>query len=266
MKEYVPNAKMEQFASGSTGILQAMASGTVQMGVAITDSVLAAIAQGVPVTIVASWESSPVEQAVFVSSNSSITSISQLKGATLAVTGPTSLSATVAKIMAAQQGWGSSYSLSSVGSVPACVAAVESGSATASLLDPFESIFSSPSLRVIGLVNETWPEFSVVATNAFIAAHPDAVRATLAMLGYANNFFNTNPAGQAEQFMATYPLYNMTTTQYNYFMALSHWSSDGTIHSLEYQAAINELYAYKVISTNLTASSVYSGEFVSVVP
>jgi ABC-type nitrate/sulfonate/bicarbonate transport system substrate-binding protein len=267
LNQYLPNAKLEQFASGSTGILTAMESGSVQVGVTITDSALTAISKNVPITIVASWEASPVVQAMFANSNSSYTNLASLKGATFAVTGSTSLSGIVTKILAGQEGWTSTeYSMSPVGSPTAILAAVSQSKTTVGVLDPFVSALSSPNYKIVGLVNETWPEFSVVALNTFVAAHPNAIKAAIAMFSGVNTLFNTNPGGVAQKFMASYPLYNMTTAQYDYFMSTSHWSSDGTIHSLEYQSALTTLQNYGVITSNLTASQVYTNKFVSVVP
>jgi ABC-type nitrate/sulfonate/bicarbonate transport system substrate-binding protein len=244
-----------------------MESGAVQVGVTITDSALTAISKGVPITVVASWEASPVVQAMFVSSSSSYTNLASLKGATFATTGATSLSGIVTKILAGEEGWTSSeYSMTSVGSPTAILAAVSQSPTTVGVLDPFVAALSSPSYRIVGLVNETWPEFSVVALNTFVSAHPDAIKATIAMFSGVNSLFNTNTGNVAQSFMATYPLYNMTTAQYSYFMSISHWSSDGTIHSLEYQTALTTLYNYGVITTSLNASQVYSSKFVAVIP
>jgi ABC-type nitrate/sulfonate/bicarbonate transport system substrate-binding protein len=132
---YLPNVKIEQFASGTTGIVQALESNAIQMGVGATDSMLAAIAQGIPITIVGSWESSPTVQAIFSSSSSSYTTLSSLKGATFAVTGASSLSGTVTKILAGEQGWTSTeYTMSGVGSTNAILAAVSQSPTTVAKL------------------------------------------------------------------------------------------------------------------------------------
>ena len=266
-KPYLPNAVIEQFASGSTGISQALASGSIQMGVGATDAFLAAISKGVPITIVGAWQSSPTVQAIFASNTSSFTNLASVKGATIAVTGATSLSGTIAKILAGQMGWSSSeYTLSAVGSTNAILAAVSQSPTTVGVLDPYVHALQSPSYKIVGLVNESWPLMSIAVTNTFMAAHPDAIKAAIAMFGTPNQIFDTNAGGAAEQFMATYPDYQMTASQYQFYASLSQWSVDGTMHTLEYQSAINTLYAYGVLGTNLTLSQAISTQFVQVIP
>jgi uncharacterized protein YraI len=267
VKPYLPNVQIEQFASGSTGIAQALASGSIQMGVGATDSFIQAISKGVPITIVGSWESSPTVQAIFSSSSASFTNLASVKGATIAITGATSLSGTIAKILAGEQGWSSTeYTLSAVGSTNAILAAVSQSPTTVGVLDPYVAALQSPSYKIVGLVNESWPLMSIAVTNTFLAAHPDAIKAAIAMFGTPNQIFNTNAGGAAEHFMATYPLYNMTSTQWTFYSSLSQWSVGGTMHTLEYQSAINTLLADGVISTNLTLSQIISNQFVPVLP
>ena len=266
-KPYLPNAVIETFASGSNGIAQALASGSIQMGVGATDAFLAAISKGVPITIVGAWESSPTVQAIFASNASSFTNLASVKGATIAVTGATSLSGTIAKILAGQEGWSSTeYTLSAVGSTNAILAAVSQSPTTVGVLDPYVSALQTGDYKIVGLVNESWPLMSIAVTNTFMTAHPDAFKAAIAMFGVPIQIFNTNAGGAAEQFMATYPDYQMTASQYQFYASLSQWSVDGTMHTLEYQSAINTLYGYGVLGTNLTVSQVISTQFAPVIP
>jgi ABC-type nitrate/sulfonate/bicarbonate transport system substrate-binding protein len=264
---YLPNVKIEQFASGTTGIVQGLESNAIQMGVGATDSMLAAIAKGVPITIVGSWESSPTVQAIFASSSSSYTNLASTKGATFAVTGATSLSGTIAKILAGEQGWTSTqYTLSPVGSTNAILAAVSQSPTTVGVLDPYVAALATPNYKIIGLVNESWPLMSIVATNTFISQNPGAIKAAIAMFSGPNQLFDSNPGGVAQNFMHTYPLYNMTTQQYQFFMSFSQWSPDGSMHTLEYQQAINTLFTYGVMTQNITLSQALNTQFVPTFP
>jgi ABC-type nitrate/sulfonate/bicarbonate transport system substrate-binding protein len=261
MKQYVPNAKIEVFAGGSTAILTAMASNTVQVGVAITDSALTSISKGVQVTIVGTWETSPNILAVWASANSQYSNLTSLKGATFAVTGATSASGIATRLFAGQQGWTSSqYSISPVGSTSAILAAVSQSSTTVGVLDPFVQV-TPGQYKIVGLINETWPNFSIVAANSFITAHPDAIKATIAMLTSVNQEFNANLNNFTYNFMHTYPSYNMTYTQFQYFKSLSYWSPDATIPVGEYATAISTLQSVGVITTTLATSQAITNQF-----
>ena len=260
MSQYVPNAKMEVFAGGSTATLQAMASGSVQLGVAITDSALTSISKGVPITIVGTWEASPNVLAVWANVNSSYTNLASLKGATFAVTGATSASGVATRLFAGQMGWTSSeYSVSAVGSTTAIFAAVAQSTTTVGVIDPFVPV-SLNTYKIVGLINETWPNFSIVATNTFIQQHPDAIRATMAMFGSINSIINANANNITYNFMHTYPNYNMSYSAYQYFKSLSYWSPDGTIPVSQYSTAIATLQSVGVITTSMPPNY-YTTEF-----
>jgi hypothetical protein len=61
--------------------------------------------------------------------------------------------------------------------------------------------------------------------------------------------------------MHTYPSYNMTYAQYQYFKSLSYWSPDATIPVGQYATAISTLEGVGVITTALAVSQVYTNEF-----
>jgi hypothetical protein len=107
---------------------------------------------------------------------------------------------------------------------------------------------------------------SIVATNTFISQNPGAIKAAIAMFSGPNQLFDSNAGGVAQNFLHTYPLYNMTTAQYTFFMSFSQWSPDGSMHTLEYQAAINTLYSYGVMTKNVTLSQAIDTQFVSSFP
>ena len=259
MAQYVPNANMQVFAGGSTATLQAMASGSVQIGVAITDSALASISKGVAVTIVGTFETSPNVLAIWANVNSSYTNLASLQGATFAVTGATSASGVATRLFAGEMGWTSSqYTVSAVGSTTAIFAAVAQSTTTVGVIDPFVPV-SLNTYKIVGLINETWPNFSIVATNTFIQQHPDAVRATMAMFGSVNSMFNANENNFTYNFMHTYPNYNMSTTAYQYWKSLSYYSVDGAIPLGQYSTAISTLTSVGVITSTMPAY--YSTEF-----
>ncbi len=92
------------FAGGGK-MEQGMTSGAIDMSVA-GNAELAFVAKGVPQIGVAVTEGAPVDMAVIVRMDHDITSVSELKGKTIGVTSPTSLTSYLALALSQRQGWG----------------------------------------------------------------------------------------------------------------------------------------------------------------
>ncbi|MDG6933619.1 MAG: ABC transporter substrate-binding protein [Nitrososphaerota archaeon] len=259
---YVPNMKIEQFPGGSGDVLKALVSGSIQMGIAATDSAIPALVSGAPITIVAAYRS-PNDRAYYVAANSSYTALSQLYGKTFADSKPGSLDEVTNHLLASDMGWtfASAIHETFVGSFQAQVASVLTGTAATSNGNPFDvyPLVAQGKLRVIGYINETWPGFVVLASTTFLKSSPNAVKATLEMLWKADAAFNANTNSATVNFLINRE--NFTQAEANLFMSLISYSTNGEIVTSQLQNAINVLYTANAITgnkTTITPGSLYT--------
>lgn len=90
---------------GGAKLQQAVTAGSVDLTVSGSTD-LAYIAKGVPERAVAATAGAPVDMAVIVRTDGSIKSVADLKGKTIGVTSPTSLTSWLALDLSRRQGWG----------------------------------------------------------------------------------------------------------------------------------------------------------------
>lgn len=111
--------------SGGGKLGEAMSAGAIDMALSgSTDLVF--IAKGMPAKAVTMVSAAPVDLAIMVRSDGEITAPGQLKGKTIGVTSPTSLTAWLALDFAKRQGWQpSDINLAYVGGVPSELAALQ---------------------------------------------------------------------------------------------------------------------------------------------
>jgi len=111
--------------SGGGKLGEAMSAGAIDMALSgSTDLVF--IAKGMPAKAVTMVSAAPVDLAIMVRSDGEITAPPQLKGKTIGVTSPTSLTAWLALDFAKRQGWRpTDIKLAYVGGVPSEIAALQ---------------------------------------------------------------------------------------------------------------------------------------------
>ena len=143
---------------------------------------MAGIVKGVPAKAVAVMYGAPRNLCVIVLPNSSIKDPSQLKGKTIAVSGPVSLTAWVAKELSNRQGWGpNGVTLAGVGSLETMAAQLFSGNADASVYatDSAYLLQSQGRVRILLTMDKVVPDFLthvIYASNKLLARDPDLLR------------------------------------------------------------------------------------------
>jgi len=143
---------------------------------------MAGIVKGVPAKAVAVMYGAPRNLCVIVLPNSPIRAPSQLKGKTIAVSGPVSLTAWVAKELSNREGWGpNGVTLAGVGSLETMAAQLFSGNADASVYatDSAYLLQSQGRVRILLTMDKVVPDFLthvIYASNELIAHNPDLLR------------------------------------------------------------------------------------------
>lgn len=262
-KEYIPNAKFTSLSGAQLG--QALASGTAQMGFGDPTSLLGPISKGASIVLVANLIGQGVNWMFLTATNSKIHSVQDLKGAVLSVSTPGSTGAYVQGYILNEFGMkaGQDYTITPTGSLPGQLAAVESGSAAATIA-PIQTAYpfvSNGTLRSFYNFTLPYPALALFSTSSFIQQHPDAVRATIEAFLKADSIWDSNSTAAIGLLETQYHL-NPAAAQFGYYT--TYFSTDGYISLSLTQGAANVLYQQGGLSQNISASSFVSREFVPI--
>ena len=192
--------KTTQFNNGGD-LMTAMASGDIDVGYVGITPVLSSIEKGVPVKVVSAAQTEG--SGIVVAKNSGIKSIADLKGKTVATPGEASIQFMLLKYALEKE----NVDISTV-SVPAMKVASMSDSLKAGKIDamltyePYVSISTSAGygeeLADSSEILDNHPCCVVVASDDFIANHPDTLKDILDIHKDATEFINENPADAAK--------------------------------------------------------------------
>lgn len=160
---------------------QALIAGSIDIALG-SGLELAAIVKGAPEKAVAAMYGAPRNMCVIVLPKSPVTDPSQLKDKTIAVSGPASLTAWVAKELSNRQGWGpNGVKLVGLGSLEGMTAQLFSGNVDASV-DSTENAYlleAQGRARILIGMGKVVPNFLthvIFASDDLIAHNPELVR------------------------------------------------------------------------------------------
>lgn len=171
--------------AGAAKLGQAMAAGSVDIGLD-NGSDMAFIAKGAPEKAVAAMAGAPVDICVAVAKDSPIGSVDGLKGKKVGVSSPGSITAMLTVELSKHQGWGlDGITVLTTGSPPTSMALLKTGQLDGATLDLGYVLQAERhgEARLLARLGDLLPDFHtyvIVATDALIAARPDAVRRFLA--------------------------------------------------------------------------------------
>lgn len=176
------NIEAESIAfGGAAREQQALVAGSIDIALG-SGLEMAAIVKGAPEMAVAAMYGAPRNMCIIVLPNSPVKDPSQLKGKSIAVSGPGSLTAWVAKETSNRQGWGpDGVKLVGLGSLAGMTAQLFSGNVDASV-DSTENAYllqSQGRARILVSMGKIIPEFVthvIFASNDLIARNPDLLR------------------------------------------------------------------------------------------
>jgi len=176
------NIEAESIAfGGAAREQQALVAGSIDIALG-SGLEMSAIVKGAPEKAVAAMYGAPRNMCIIVLPNSPVKDPSQLKGKTIAVSSPGSLTAWVAKEMSNRQGWGpDGVKLVGLGSLEGMTAQLFSGNVDASV-DSTENAYKLEAqhrARILVSMGKVVPEFLthvIFASNNLIAHNPDLLR------------------------------------------------------------------------------------------
>lgn len=161
---------------GGTGeIMEALATGRIDMATPLTEGVVTAIANGNPSELVSIWVDSPLNWGVFAAAQSDAKTVADLEGTRFAISRYGSGSELMSLVMADELGWAlSEDSFVVVGGLDGALEALPAGAAEIFM---WEKAMTQPHVEagIFSLVGEyptPWPGFVVAQTTSFAEANP----------------------------------------------------------------------------------------------
>jgi NitT/TauT family transport system substrate-binding protein len=187
---------------GSGKMHQAMAAGSIDIALG-AGSDMAFIVKGAAEKAVAALAGPPLEMILVVRPDAPIASPADLKGRVAGVSAAASLTGWLVRELSRQQGWGPDGINIFIGSVPARWAALKTREIDATLVDLGSGLQAERGgygriLLHFGDIVKVFQIHAIYATNAVIAAHPDAVRGFLAGWFETIAFMRANKAKTVE--------------------------------------------------------------------
>ncbi|WP_338603072.1 ABC transporter substrate-binding protein [Sulfolobus tengchongensis] len=265
LKEYDPNIKTQDFST-ATLVIQGLESGTIQVGIISTDSIVVAISKGAPLVIVATYRVTPAVRDLVVNSKTPINSLFQLNNTEDAEPSPGILPTITDEYL--EYKYHLHFNFEYVGSFQGQIAALITGKATFANVNPFDAykLIQNGTLKVVYSFSLKWPAYSVVTSRSFLKEHPNAVRAVVMGLLKANQIYESNVNNQTVSFLASY--YQRIIGSEGAIVLFKNYtySTNGAINVTALQVLINTYREIGVITNStLTVNDTYTNEFVPIV-
>ena len=264
-KQYIPGATFDSVPNGDQ-IPSALLGGQIQMAFGDADQYVPVEVTSGQVKLVANLEDNPLTWEVLVASNSSYTTIQSLHGATFAVPSVGTIPAYILEYALGKQlGWqlNTDYKLGSFGASSGQFAAVESGAAAAvpQSITVAYSFQASGKFRSVFNFTVAYPSPVLVASSSFIQQHPDTVRAAVEAFLQAGALWNSNSSMDISLLESQY---HLTPSGAQFALQYTTYSTDGYISLSATQSSVSLLYYTKVITQNVSASTIVAPGFVPI--
>ncbi|PVG04359.1 hypothetical protein CPB86DRAFT_778610 [Serendipita vermifera] len=192
--------KLVECPGGTGQIIAAFKNDEIDVGIALTDALIAGIANGNPdYRLVGQYVTTPLNWAVIVGHDSTYQKIEDLKGTTMGISRIGSGSQVMAAVMAMQQGWYSDQDRKVVekfnfkvnNNIDGLIRSVNDGSTSAFMWEWFTTkpYADKKQVRFIGSVPTPWPSWMIAAHTSVTRAPSADVRDFLSSLtAYVKSF------------------------------------------------------------------------------
>lgn len=262
--KYIPNAKIVGLQGAAQA--QALVSGTVQMGFSDPNTFIPAAATGAPIQMVASIQLVPTVQSILVATNSKYVTAQDLEGGGIGILSTGSVSQFFTEYgldQCCNFTANKNYTLTATGSTQASLAAVQTGSLQGTQLNLLAAYpyLVNGTFKSVYNFSFPYPSTTLWATTSFIQQHPDAVRAAIYAVIQAGLAFNENKTGALSVLETNF---HYSLPEANFAENQLYFSPDGAISLSGTQFAVNLLYTYGGIKSNLSASNFISTQFVPI--
>lgn len=171
------DVKWVDFPGGTGAIMKALEAGELDLATPLTEGAVTAIANGNPSRFVSIWVDSPLLWGIHVAGSAKGAGVADLEGQRFAISRFGSGSDLMARVLAEEQGWEiSDDNFVVVGGLDGAIEALPAGDAEIFLWNKSmtQPHVSNGTFARAGVLPTPWPSFAVVASTAFLEAHPGA--------------------------------------------------------------------------------------------
>lgn len=239
--------------TGGPAETQALASGQLSVGLTGCGVIFDAVSRGIGIKNVGTYMNT-TEFGIIVATNSSINTIDQLNGSTIAITSTTGLEHVYSQIIAQKNHLNFNYV--TTGSLPNSLALLESGKAQAIdfTVGSVASQIQAGQLKTI--YNDTvalpssWAEFCIAATNSFIQSSPAVLKEVDAAFAQTIQYIINNPS-YAEQIILNFTKSNSNVASLVYNTILPTWNPSLASSSTALTNVDNVYVQYGITPSNI---------------
>ncbi|HZW54814.1 MAG TPA: ABC transporter substrate-binding protein [Nitrososphaerales archaeon] len=251
--------------NGGPAETAALAAGQIGIGLTGCGVIFDAVTRGIGIKNIGTYMNT-TEFSIIVASNSTIKTLNDLNGTTLAVTSTTGLEQAYAQIVASKNHLHFNYV--TTGGLPNSLALVESGKAQALdfTVGSVASQIQSGLLRNVyndsAALPTPWAEFCIAATNNFIQSNPTVLKEVDAAFSQTIQFILNNPSF-AEQVVLNFTKSNSNVASLVYNSVKASWNPSLSIDATAL-TNVDNVYLKYGITPNTNPASVnqtYTTEF-----
>ena len=251
-----------QDAPGGTGaMMRALESGQTDLIVALTEGVVAGIAQGADVRIVQQYVNSPLRWGIHVSAKSAYQQIEELADSRFAISRPASGSHLMAFVLGQQRGWNtSSMRFVEVGGIDGARQALAEGSVDTFLWEQLmtKPFVDSGEFRRLGAIDTPWPCFVIAARRPFLQQYAEPVGRLLQIIRREASVF-----GQRKDAVAKVSQrFDLAAADVTNWLSRTEWSVDPRISQNMLHKVVDTLVQIGTIPHRVDADSLCDQQFV----
>lgn len=236
-----------EYHGGTGAMVEALDTGKVDVVVALTEGIAAAIGTGHPLRFVGSHTGSGLIWGAHVSAKSDWQDLEQMSGARVAISRYGSGSHIMVVVEAGRRGWPlSSLSFVQVGDLDGAREAIKAGEADMFLWEKFTTkpLVDHGEWRRIGECITPWPGFSVAARAEFCDKNPEAVHAILTRVGQVCSRLNEDIEGTVAQISKRFGLQEVDVQTW---LTTNEWCTSATMPSAMLADVIERLRTVAVL-------------------
>ena len=242
--------------NGGPAETQAFASGQLNIGLTGCGTIFDAVSRGIGMKNIGTYMNT-TEFGLIVASNSTIKTLNELNGSTLAVTSTTGIEYVYSQIIASK--YNLKFNYVTTGALPNSLALLESGKAQAIdfTIGSVAPQIQSGVLRVIyndsSALPSPWAEFCIATTNSFIQSSPNVLKAVDAAFAQTIQYIVNNPSF-AEQVILNFTKSNSNVSELIYNQILSSWNPSLSIDVNALTNVDNVYVQYGITPSNIAVN------------
>lgn len=235
------------YHGGTGAMVEALDAGDVDVVVALTEGIVAAIGTGHPIKLVGSHTASGLIWGAHVAADSTWQDLDEMRGARVAISRYGSGSHIMAVVEANRRGWPlSSLKFVQVGNLDGARKAFEAGEVDMFLWEKYTTkpLVDDGEWRRIGECVTPWPGFSVAARTDICLEHPAALEAILQRVAAICAVLTIDTKGTIEQISQRFGLKEVDVQSW---LETNSWCTSATMSSTMLTDVITTLREVEVL-------------------